>query len=365
MATLHIFNPEHDIALASNLSNFTSPHAGRQLRHDLGYLPAIWADDADYVLVDDVAFAQTAFSRLMHRPFPHFIDKSQLSIVRSALPLGSSKNSQFSIVNSWGWDLALRAFLLRHGVTSVPSESAIADIRELSHRRYAVGLLKELTELMGSPLTGRSWEVGSLEEVRALLSDHGRIVVKAPWSSSGRGIRFIDGSLDDYQVRWMQNVIQRQGSVIVEVYCPKVKDFGMEFESDGEGNVRYLGLSLFHTQNGAYTGNIIASEEEKREVLSRYIPISLLDTVQAEICRCLGSLYLGRYAGPFGVDMMLVNNCQLSIINSQFLLNPCIEINLRRTMGHVALSLARQLPSGRAMHIEFSDATYKLRIKTL
>ena len=139
----------------------------------------------------------------------------------------------------------------------------------------------------------------------------------------------------------------------------------MEFESDGEGNVRYLGLSLFHTQNGAYTGNIIASEEEKREVLSRYIPISLLDTVQAEICRCLGSLYLGRYAGPFGVDMMLVNNCQLSIIYSQFLLNPCIEINLRRTMGHVALSLSRQLPSGRAMHIEFFDATYQLRIKTL
>ena len=34
-------------------------------------------------------------------------------------------------------------------------------------------------------------------------------------------------------------------------------------------------------------------------------------------------------------------------------------------MGHVALSLSRQLPFGRAMHIEFSDATYKLRIKTL
>ena len=158
----------------------------------------------------------------------------------------------------------------------------------------------------------------------------------------------------------MQNVIQRQGSVIVEVYCHKVKDFGMEFESDGEGNVRYLGLSLFHTQNGAYTGNIIASEEEKREMLSQYVPISLLDTVQAEICRRLGPLYLGHYAGPFGVDMMFVHNPQLSI-----LLNPCIEINLRRTMGHVALSLAHQLPSGRAMHIEFSDATYKLRIKTL
>ena len=37
---IHVFNPEHDIALASNLANFTAPHAGRQLRADLGFLPA-------------------------------------------------------------------------------------------------------------------------------------------------------------------------------------------------------------------------------------------------------------------------------------------------------------------------------------
>ena len=38
--TLHVFNPEHDIALAYDNKYFTAPHAGRQLRHDLDYLPA-------------------------------------------------------------------------------------------------------------------------------------------------------------------------------------------------------------------------------------------------------------------------------------------------------------------------------------
>ena len=42
---LHVFNPEHDLALAANLSNFTAPHAGRKLRADLGCLPALWADE--------------------------------------------------------------------------------------------------------------------------------------------------------------------------------------------------------------------------------------------------------------------------------------------------------------------------------
>ena len=65
MAILHLFNPEHDIAMASNLSNFTAPHAGRQLRQDLDFLPAIWAASDDYVLVGNADDAQTAFSRLM------------------------------------------------------------------------------------------------------------------------------------------------------------------------------------------------------------------------------------------------------------------------------------------------------------
>ena len=67
--TLHIFNPEHDIALASGLANFTAPHAGRLLRHDLGYLPALWAEPGDMVLVDDPEYAKQALRKLSARLF--------------------------------------------------------------------------------------------------------------------------------------------------------------------------------------------------------------------------------------------------------------------------------------------------------
>ena len=60
---LHIFNPEHDIALASDMFNFVAPHAGREMRSDLGFLPALWAEDGDMVLVDDIA---SALSRVRH-----------------------------------------------------------------------------------------------------------------------------------------------------------------------------------------------------------------------------------------------------------------------------------------------------------
>ena len=61
---LHIFNPEHDLALAANLSNFTAPRAARLLRQQLGWLPALWAEEDDLILVDDVRTAQDAYGQL-------------------------------------------------------------------------------------------------------------------------------------------------------------------------------------------------------------------------------------------------------------------------------------------------------------
>lgn len=350
---LHIFNPEHDIALAANLSNFTAPHAGCQLRHDLGYLPALWADGNDYVLVENVEDARRDFARVMHRTFDRFVDKRQL------------EKLDITRVEPWGWDLSLRSFLLRYGVKAVPTEEEIAVIRDLSHRKYAVDLLREL-EFEGT--TGKSWRTDLMSEVEQSLQSYRRIVVKAPWSSSGRGVRFLDNNFNGYQRRWIKNVIASQGSVVIETYCHRVKDFGMEFESDGKGTVRYLGLSFFHTQNGAYTGNILAAEEEKQEMINRYISENLLNSIREKICTILGALYKGKYAGPFGVDMMVVrgdDNVQSSMFNGPFLLNPCVEINLRRTMGHVALELSKQCPSGHVMRVDYSDNTYKLKIKQI
>ncbi|MBR4729772.1 MAG: hypothetical protein IK075_05875 [Prevotella sp.] len=347
MATLHIFNPEHDIALASNLSNFTAPHAGRVLRADVGYLPALWAGSDDYVLVDHADDAQTALVRLMHRPFLGFVEKRQLA----SLPI--------SFVEPWGWDLALRSFLLRYGVPEgvLPSEQEIAVIRDLSHRKTAVGLLRSLA-IEGT--VGESVVLETPEAVALQVERWGRVVLKAPWSSSGRGIRFVDTVLDDYQMRWLRNVLVRQGAVVVEPHYDKMKDFAMEFQSDGSGSVICLGLSLFHTSNGAYTGNILASEEEKREMISRYVSTDLLDAVQSSICQLLSPVFKDRYQGPFGVDMMLVNG---KLSNGKYLLHPCVEINLRRTMGHVALALSQQCHSGQVMAVEYTDNHYKFRLK--
>ena len=350
---LHIFNPEHDLALAANLSNFTAPHAGRHLRSDLGFVPAIWAENDDYILVDDVEKAARSYGRLRAKVGgspKQFVDKSQLHSL------------YINKVEPWGWDLALRSFLLRSGVDAVPSEDEIDVIRQLSHRRHAAALLSKL-QMNG--VVGVSQEADNISDIQQLLDTYHHVVVKAPWSSSGRGVRFIADSIDDYQEHWINNVIKKQGCVMVEPYYNKVKDFGMEFESDGEGKVNYLGLSLFQTRNGAYTGNVLAPEDEKQQMLSRYVSTDLLSAVRDKVCQYTGEILKGKYQGPFGVDMMIVRGEVCGVKSDErgaCVLHPCVEINLRRTMGHVALSIP-PFTDGfkRVMQIELTDK-YRMRV---
>ena len=347
--TLHVFNPEHDLALAANLSNFTAPHAGRQLRADLGYIPALWTTDDDVVLVENAEDAEWCYRQLVRRPFGRFVGKEQVA----RLPLTG--------VDVWGWDKAIRAFLLRQGVEAsmMPSDDRLAVVRELSHRRLASGLL---SQLQGEGLTGEAQMTDSMAELREHLERVGRLVVKAPWSSSGRGVRFIEGSMSRYDEGWARNVIARQGHLMLEPYYNKVKDFGMEFESDGEGQVTSLGLSLFHTSNGAYTGNIMATEEEKQEMLGHYIPCDLLDAVRQQIASMTGRLFKGKYKGLFGIDMMIVAKED----QAGFLLHPCVEVNLRRTMGHVALHLTPHIKGlPKVMQVTYDKSQYKLKVRPL
>ncbi len=319
---LHVFNPEHDIALASNLANFTAPLAGRALRADLGFIPALWASEGDAVLVENVDDARQRYEHLaesvgIHHPVPLWVTKTKVSSLH------------LDAVEPWGWDLAIRSQLLRYGVAEnlLPTIDEIGEIRNLSHRRHAADVL---CQLQHDGLTGEAFCCRTIGEIEEFMRKAPNVVLKAPWSSSGRGVRFVCGGLTPALRGWVENLLHVQDSVMIEPFYENTMDFAMEFSSDG-GIVTYSGLSLFATVNGAYIGNMLAKEDEKEEVLSRYVAKELIIYVREKIIQLTSSLFQGKYRGPFGVDMMVCKNG---------LLHPCVEINLRRTMGHVALSLS-------------------------
>lgn len=343
---IYVFNPEHDMALATDVDNFTSPHAGREMRRDLGFLPSLWAREGEYVLVDDVEWAREAVRHLSLRTNGIFISAADLSHLLAQV-------TDDVDVEPWGWDRSLCYALRRMGVKAsvLPSAEQLEAIRRVSHRGWAgEHLLRALRTIDGT--AGESQQLTTVEAVHSYVAERCRVVLKAPWSSSGRGIRYVDdgmaadatpGTTSDAAQRfpaelegWLRHVIQRQGCVMGEPFYDKVMDLGVELWSDGRGTVGYRGLSLFHTSAGAYTGNIIDTEKAKQERLGRLLDMAVFRNVTARLQELLGKGLNGIYRGKLGVDMMVVKQA------GRLLLHPCVELNLRCTMGHVALAIPHE-----------------------
>ena len=370
---LHIFNPEHDIAPAHGSPLFTSPRAGRQLRADLGFLPALWAGEESVVWTDQPHEALENLRRLgLDVPPGLFVDTPTLRRLAH----------QVEAVDPWGWDAALCHQLQRLGVNPriLPTDEELKEVRALSHRRTAKGLLdsiyhtllidnaigcsiKEKEEVVETTskaveLTGEAIEVKDEAALLQQLACWPEAVLKAPWSSSGRGVRMVSTPVHSSVLQWALGVMRRQGSLMVEPLYHKVADFGMEFSANAEG-FTYIGLSLFDTSGTAYTGNLLATEEEKRAKLARYLSPTQIDSLRQLVLHCLEAISPRFRLGPFGIDMMIVRT-----EDGKTRVHPCVEINFRRTMGHVAIALQQRITTpAEAMAVTFEDGHYHLRCR--
>ena len=102
----------------------------------------------------------------------------------------------------------------------------------------------------------------------------------------------------------------------------------MLFECHHEG-LDFIGYSLFESRNGAYSRNILASNEDIEDILGGYISLKTFTSVREGLIAILADTLVGHYEGFLGVDQMI---CQIA--SPVFI--PVSEINLRMTMGLIA-----------------------------
>lgn len=317
---LHLFNPDNDLALANNNANYQAPASARQMADDLSVLPAWWADEGDSVLVTSIREAENWQSE-----------------TRGLLPevewFSMRQTPEFDRIQAWGWNPALRKRLSLWNVEeeALPSLAYIEEVRTLSSRFSAVCMLPKL--LLSNAFCGRSVYCTTEQEVRHALDAFPDTILKAPYSSSGKGLRWGHGSADPVLLNWCRRILKSQGGVVVEPIYNKVKDFAMEFYA-GEEGVRFVGYSLFETDaNGAYQGNSLLPDEEIERQLAALTCREALQQLKAVLPSLLTEwLKASHYRGYLGVDMML---CRFE--ESPFIrIHPCVEINLRMNMGLVA-----------------------------
>lgn len=318
---LYIFNPEHDLALASGEANYMAPASARRMASELALLPMWYAEEGSAVL------APSAYNLDYVKKIQELLGLSVDLITEPELAIEQDLD-----IRPWGWDVALRKRLSVLGVDEVllPSMGQLNDLREYSHRSKAVALLPELQ--LNEYFCGESYYLKTPEEWKRFVEGRKECLLKAPLSGSGKGLNWCKGIFTPFISGWCTRVAASQGGVIAEPIYNKVEDFAMEFYSDGAGELTFVGYSLFHTgKSGMYEGNCLLSNEAIRKQLAQYIPLEALMDLENCLKYRLSALVGTVYKGYLGVDMMI---CRFPENEKPvFRIHPCVEINLRMNMG--------------------------------
>lgn len=328
MSTLFLFNPENDIALAKGLSRFTPPKQARLL-HDNCAEISFWLGEED-----DLFLVPLERLDSIHR----WIDTLG---VQGPQPIITARENGITSLSPWGWS--------EHAATQfdeaeVPEKilqsyrPMISKCREMSHRRQS----RQLLELMKADGINVKFplpeEIDSFEAFEDVVRRMGKVYIKAPWSSSGRGVFQADFNSYMSVRKRVEAIIASQGSVMVEKSLDKILDFAMLFSIEN-GNASFAGYSLFNNSGGTrYRGNMIASDDMILSHINRFISFEEVLRIKEGVRHSLQQLIGMDYSGPVGVDMLIFKNGVGSVA-----VNPCVEINLRYTMGFVASGIFRKL----------------------
>ena len=275
---LCIFNPEHDLCLANGRAHYVPPRSA-------------------------IDFARRGAS-LMQVLYPAARCLSVYDIIQP-----STLSDQFDRIVPWGWNLTLKYELLKHGVPAslMPSDEVLTRWRMLQHRTTIL------------PLQPQSRAATTAEEVRLMISQYRSVVMKAPWSGAGRGLRWVTDRLGAQDVSWLNKVVREQRCVIVEPRREVAADFALEYYVE-ENSLQFLGYSLFESAHGVYQGNRLLQDD----VIRRRVGITSVERQGLEdwLCAHVSPIY----QGPLGVDFILDTQGRRYLS----------EMNLRHTMGWVA-----------------------------
>jgi len=332
---IYLFNPQNDLALATGGINYVAPPFAMQMAHDLAVLPAFIAEPGSLLITDSDPDAE--WLEHLNSTFAldvHAVKRAELRHL-----------SDYRIM-PWGWCLDLRRRLIKWGAASdsLPTKDTVYHLRGLSHRRVTILIHMRLNELLNRQLCSVPQELALIDEVVDFVKQHRKCFIKTPWSSSGRGIYHTVNGVSPELEQWCRGALKRQGSLLCEKAFDKRMDLGVEFYCEnGKATVR--GYSIFETDSHSqYNHGEVAAEKELKSRITALYPC--FDEVVDALTQVIDEMVAPHYDGWMGVDMLLFNeeyrerngNRKLSIG-----INPCVEMNLRPTMGAITSVIGKKL----------------------
>ena len=335
------FNPTCEMAVANSQTSYMPPAHLRQFEHDLAMLPCFFGGKNDFVLVlevIDLSFIDYLYE--LNFDIPSFITSvNDFNI--------SGKLDELS---PWGWSPAvhkkLEPFLpfcdekwLGYPMSRWKTEHALLLSRE-TNWKFAKQLIEqnikdyELLEIPALPL-----KVKTLDEIESLIYKMPPpMLLKSPWSASGRGLFKIRDVNEHAETNaWVKSKLKQQGAFFAEPFLQKIQDVSFHFYATEDG-IEFLGTTFFNTDS---KGQFISCN-------IRYPENSILETVfMKEACNQASEFLKSGlekfeinkyYRGAIGIDALFFHAS-----DNKIKLHPCIEVNLRHTMGLLNLFIRKKI----------------------
>lgn len=342
-----IFNPTCELAIANGSPYYTAPARLRQFEYDMGYLPGWLAGENDHVLVwgkTDPTYTGQMGDYGFNLPVFINLDQALADPAWVSMPKGR--------IRPWGWSPAViqlfRNFM--HTYSTEFQSSAVASWQPAHKKMYSrltsselLGRILDLHSLPWMPAVADLPVVcSSMDEIYSSIAKHCKSVVKAPWSSSGRGLLLfpnVDSRKKNDEL--LTGMLNQQGFVTVEPWLDKLVDLSFQFYSNF-GQVEYKGRTMFETdRKGRYVKNFLEETADVSGDVSLFIEkhtAEIADLLSGVLCR---SAYAAHYEGWIGVDAIIYRSEA-----GELKFHPVIEINGRYTMGAIALKMREYLAPG-------------------
>lgn len=341
MATdVFYFNPTCELAVANGSFSYMPPRLLRDFESDCSVLPFVFGTSGDFVLTEKKP-SKEFIMRMTDVGFemPEFCQLQELI---------SGKAETIGSILPWGWSPAAHFFLkdLKEKCSPGFHESPVFSWKEehkalferITSLRFLTDFLKQnpLDFLIEKDRIGR--KVTSIEGIEELLEKNVPLVLKAPLSSSGRGIQILrKQTLNTSNRQWISGIFNQQKYLIAEPFLTKVMDFSFQFKISND-ETEYLGYSVFETNsNGQYQSTLIHPEMTRKIDTDLKIKIETTALLLKEALK--DSVYTKLHRGFLGIDSMICNEIH------GLKIQPCIEINSRMNMGILTMQIERRIHS--------------------
>lgn len=329
------------MAIANGTFSYMPPRILQRFEIDLQVIPAYLAQKKDCVVVrEKIEKAWQTYMRELGFELPEFI-------LRESIENSESLNKRIGYLRPWGWSPVTHRFfkdikpLCCQSYRNIPNYNWEESHKDLYSRITSLEIYKYIVSNYNYDFLSGSKDTPSvcynISEIEQLLGTYRKIIVKAPWSSSGRGILIIRGNeLTTPEKQWISGILKNQKYIMVEELRDKLFDISFHYYIDEKSKVNYIGNASFKTDDkGAYVGNNLQAipkrlNSELKDFLSNDKIEQLADILKEALMK---SPLAKEYYGYLGVDAYVYRTQEgLKIF-------PCVEINLRYNMGTLNLKL--------------------------